>query len=198
MRDVNVRSFTGPADNGRIVDESDAQIDASQEGRASAVKCTGQLRDFRGVWRKLIGGRDACADSNDLVSDVTITVEEATPTGQFVGVSKGGARNVHYIFKRIMAHGRVCDFIYDDYSDQSHLATKGNSLAARMDDGSPVVVYALKTKPSLVTAGGFGPYVFPWWQAFNWRVPFTENYYVVGFIFDTLRRWGWFRAAANS
>ena len=119
----------------------------------------------------------------------------ARPQGQFVQTTKGGAKNIHSRFREIVGHGTVCDFLYDDWSDQSHAATKGCGLDATMADGSAVRVIALKTKPYLMA--GSGPYSFPWWHSLNWRIPFTVNHYVVGFIFDTARRWGFFRSASN-
>lgn len=193
MSDTNLHSFIGPDDNGRTVDLGDLAVDPSQI--ASAIKCTQGVTDLTVAAGRAQGGKDAVADTNNRARDVTVTVEEAEPQGQFVGLVKGGVQRIHYHFPRILAHGKVCDFIYDDWSDQCHDATKGCSLNATMADGSPVYVIALKTKPSL--APGSGPYRFPWWQPLNQRIPFTENYYVVGSAFDVLRRWGLFRAQAN-
>ena len=195
MSDTNLHSFIGPDDNGRTVDLGDVAVDPTKI--ASSAKCTRGVKGLTVTARRAQGGKDAVADTNDRAEDVSVTVEEAEPQGQFVGLVKGGARRIHYCFPRILSHGKVCDFIYDDWSDQCHDATKGCSLAARMADGSPVRVIALKTKPSLVETDGFGPYSFPWWQPLNQRIPFTENYYVVGSAFDVLRRWGLFRAQAN-
>ena len=196
MADINLFSYVGPQDNDAAHSLGDLSPLPAGTNWASPIKISGGVQRLTVAAGIVDGGHDAVVDVNNHATDITVFVAHARPRGEFVQTVKGGAKNVHSNFPAIEGHGSVCDFIYDDYSDQSHDATKDCGLNATMKDGSAVYVIALKTKPSLFP--GSGPYRFSWWQPLNLRVPFTTNYYVVGFIFDTLRRWSFFRAASNS
>lgn len=188
MSDTNLLSFTGPSDNGKIVSLGD--VDGS--GYSSALKFTSGLSGLNLSAGKVLGGHDACVDVNNKANGLSLTLDSALPQGQFVATIKGGANHIWLTVHTIVKHGKVCDIITDDYSDQSHDPTSLVVLDCKMADGSPVRVIALKTKP--VLAPGSGPYkfLFPWpWLNPSWLG------YPCGFIFDTLRRWGFFRSEAN-
>ncbi len=193
--DINLVSFNGPQDNGRIIPVGVIGGDIATATYASALKCSTALTDARISAGVVYGGKDACVDVNNLCLNVVLDVERAVPHGQFFATIKGGSTNISLVCHEIAPGAKVCEVITDDWSDQSHNATKGISLDLKMSDGSAVRVISLKTKPHLVP--GSGPYTFPWWQAINYRLPFTENYYVVGTVFDILRRWGLWREKAN-
>jgi hypothetical protein len=195
MPDINYKSFIAPDDNGKTVDLGDIALPEGTNW-ASAIKISGGVIGLKVTAGSVQGGHDAVTDINNRASAIVVEIDTAIPTGQFVATIKGGAHDVNFKVKNIYSHGKVTDIMVDDWSDQSHDATKAILLNVKMADGSPVNVIALKTKPSL--APGSGPYKFPWWQPINQRIPFTTNYYVVGFAFDTLRRWGFFRSSSNS
>ena len=190
--DTNLKTFAGPYDNGKTVDFGDAVFDASG-GFASGLKFTSAIADIDVTAMKVIGGHDACIDVNNSASRVHVRVEEARPLGEFAVTTKGGSFDIAVKIDRLTAHGRVCDLITDDWSDQSHKATSGVIYDVRTDDGTPVTVIALKTKPSFVAGSGPYKFLFPWpwinpvWLGHPW-----------GFAFDTVRRWGFFRKDSNN
>lgn len=193
MSDRNLKSFVGPEDNNSTVDISET-FDAGQGGYSSALKFSVGLRYFFGVFQKVIGGRDACVDVNNLCQNLSIYVHELQPTGQFAITCKGGSKNVT-IGGGLTAHGKDCDVMLDDWSDQSHAPTENVVLNITSKTGNPVRVRAMKNKPHL--QGGSGPYTFvfpqPW---INPRLPVIGHPWA--FIFETLRRWGFFRAQSNA
>ena len=190
MADRNFYSFNGPADSGRTVAVGDVFLDPAVEW-ASALKFSTGLRDFRCLAASVPGGHDACLDVNNLCADLLIIADELIPNGNFAATIKGGARNITTRVKRLLGHGKVCDVMLDDWSDQSHAPTENILLDWRTDDGSPVTVVALKARPRL--APGSGPYRF---LIPAWLNPRLLGY-PIGAAFEVLRRWGFFRSAAN-
>lgn len=185
--DENLFSFNGPDSNGQSVYAGTA--DASSGGYASALKFSTGLRDFTIHAEKAVGGRDACVDVNNLCRALDITVDELWPTGQFAATLKGGSQDV-ILRGRLMRHASKFDVIIGDWSDQSHEPTIRITLAIIPADGQPVVVCVLKgARP--IEKPGTGPYVY--------RFPDPDAWYhdLCVFGFETLRRWGFWRAQAN-
>ena len=190
MSDRNFKSFNGPHDNAKSVRVPDISFGTDLEW-ASALKFSTGLRDFTVCAGTVPGGHDACLDVNNLCDGITIIADELIPNGNFAATIKGGSRNIRMRVRRLLGHGKVADVMLDDWSDQSHAPTENIVLDWRTADGSPVTVLALKARPRL--APGSGPYRFliPAWANPSWLG------HPIGAAFEVLRRWGFFRAAAN-
>ena len=195
MLDSNLHAFAGPADNGKTVvlgDPVDGSVVDPATGApyASALKLTGALTSFRLTAGKVTGGHDACVDINNLCRNVAVEVAELWPTGQFAATIKGNT--VGWALRgRLMCHAKRFAVIVGDWSDQSNLYTMGGVLGITPDDGQPVVVCVLAgTKPQLEP--GTGPYVF------RFPSPDMPGHDLCVYGYQTLRRWGFYRAEANA
>ena len=211
MADVNLLSFNGPGDNGRVV-VLDQDLYASGLN-ASAVKCSTGLEDFSlTVNGTVTGGGNACVDVNNGVQGAKVYAKLLVPTGEFVATVKGasGVKKPVELGGVIRGSGKATgllggikwlswlpscltghiDVIGGDWSDQSHGYVLLWELNYRKDDGQPVAVMCLAARRP-TEALGSGPY--------KYRFPHPDRFYHGLFVwcFETLRRWGFWRSEAN-
>lgn len=188
MADVNLKAWVGPDDNGKFVTITET-VDASN-GYASALKFSMGLKGLALTAEKVIGGHDGCIDINNFASLVDVVIAEAVPTGQFVATTKGDAHDTLIHVKKLSGHGKVCDFIYGDWSDQSHSWSINNTLIVNeVSDGKPVTVIVLAADfPVTVDTGVTYKFLYnqPWYPKIVRRL--------ISWGFLTLRRWGFFRS----
>lgn len=188
MNDTYLRSFTGPDDNDGM-SALGGPIDGTHY--SAPLKFTSGLTNFTFINQDVVtGGKNAAVDVNNKCQHLEIELSRVIPRGEFVATSKGGAEDVLIKIESLLGHGKVCDLITDDWSDQSHDPTKGVRYDVTAFDHSPITVIALKEPPTFI---GGGPYVFlfPWpWINPRWLG------YPCGKAFEVLRRWGFFRGAA--
>jgi len=195
MKDVNLLSFVAPVNNkgeltAGLLDASGPSPDGTPY--ASALKFSGQLQNFKAAAKVVHGGHDACVDVNNRASGLEISADMFWSHGEFVATIKGGASYV-VLTGTIFHGGTVTDVMLDDWSDQSHEPTHDIVLCLKRQDGAAVRVIALKNLP--VFGEHSGPYSLPWWTVLNFKI---GPYWLIGSSFEVLRRWGFFRSAANS
>ncbi len=192
MSDINKHSFNGPDDNGKGINLGDVYLDPKIDW-ASAIKCTSQLRDFTLKAQSVPGGHDAVVDINNQCNGISVGIETAFPNGQFLTTIKGGSKNITLSVGRLYGHGKVCDVMLGDWSDQSHKRVENVTLDIHSppENGPVTVIWLGSTRPIL--APGSGPYKFI-------GLPRCTPQPVVDlttYVFYTLRRWGFFRSQAN-
>ncbi len=186
--DSNLHVFVGPQDDGRVTTFMDL-VDGSQF--SSAIKCTAGAQNLIITAGRVIGGRDACLDINNLTKNVRVSISEAEATGQFVATIKGESEDP-FVTAHVVNHGKICDFILGDWSDQRRGFVKRPVLNATAKTGPVTVIWLASDKPFLFP--GSGPYRFKYWP--RWTPLWLHALIVYGF--QTLRRWGLFRAQSNA
>ena len=201
MADENLFNFegpdaTGPRDNGTtvVLGDDDASVPTPTGGRySSGLKFSTAVQDVTvTVIGTATGGRDAVVDANNSPKRLTILIAIAKATGQFIATIKGGAQDIALTIVKIIARGTVCEVILGDWSDQNHEWCKRISLSLKMADGSAVRLIVLASEwPTEVPESGPYRYLYvkPWFP--DWL------HHLIVFVFQTLRRWGLFRAQAN-
>lgn len=192
MSDVNLYSYNGPDWNGRSFQHLNTvgNLEDAVAGKySSPLKFSTGLRDFTLDAPLVIGGKDACVDINNLCSGIRIHLGEWRPTGQFAGTIKGGTTKTE-LSGALLCHGKKADFIYGDWSDQSHDKVTESVLNIIAKTPDPVRVLVLKAhKPAFVTGSGPYEWLFP--------SPNLPMHDLIVYGFETLRRWGAFREESN-
>lgn len=185
MPDINLLSFNGPADNGRVVDLADQNFDGSGGVIADTLKFSTGLSNFRGSFGEVTSGKEDAFDFNNLCAGVSVTAKKIILQGSMGITIKGGCRDIGVTCFDVVGRGKETDVDLGNWSDQSHDYVQRVSLNLRRRDGSPIYVRMIASdQPSLVP--GSGPYVFVFPQ------PNIPRWLVVP-MFNQLRRSGLFR-----
>lgn len=154
-QDVNLRSWLGPDDNGKQIDERG--IVCGGNPCTSPLKFTRQVHDVIAKFGTVLCGTENAADVNDR-SLVTLSAEKWNIIGSKYGFTvKGGS--YADLSGEVVGHGRECDADFGNYSDQFPSGRSWGRLSLWRADGSPIRVRCIcADAPELVP--GSGPYVF--------------------------------------
>lgn len=160
--DHNLFSYTGPADNGRIIDDSSltlATASPSPEWQ-DTLKLTTGLSDFFLQVGTIYGGSEDCVDINGGAKRLVIVAQEWHSGGKYVATVKD-CQDVS-LTGEIMIGGTVCDVDLGNYSQQGGTKVTGTHLNYHKADGSPIRVRVLNAeKPTAGPMCGRLEYIFP-------------------------------------
>lgn len=156
--DINLISFNGPQDNGRVV----SMLNDITPGPeiADTIKCSTGLQNFKASFGQVTTGYEDALDVNNRCGDLDIFahlwVFPSRPTCGFT--VKGGSFNVR------ISGAVIGDPLVDigNASDQSHVWVTGTRLNLRRNDGQPIRVRVLAGEfPTEEPGSGPYRYVFP-------------------------------------
>lgn len=182
--DRNLRSFYGPQDSGRVIDERGTTLGSNTPDYTAPLKFTSGVRSINARFGTVLGGTENALDCNNH-AEVKVSAElwdiEACKYGFTV---KGGASAE--IEGVVRGHGRECDVDLGNGSDQSHDWSSAVLNLRHEWPGDKIRVRVLAAnRPKLVLGSGPYRFIFPWpWLPMRWL-------WVKAFL--QLRRMGWFR-----
>lgn len=159
--DINLISFNGPHDDGRLVNLGD--LDASGGTYADAVKCSTQLQNFTGRFGIVTSGYEDALDVNNRCWNLDLSATLWRLRDCRMGFTLKGGSGLLRLSGPVEGHGRECDVDLGNASDQSHDWVKHVRLNLWSLDGSKIRVRVLGAdEPREEPGSGPYEYVFPW------------------------------------
>jgi hypothetical protein len=181
--DDNLRSFYGPQDDYRVIEEGDVDQGNPGKNYDTPLKFTSKVRGVLAHFGVVYAGKkNGAVDCNNEASDLDLTARLWDIDGSKYGFTNKGGCSRNKFRGEVKGHGKECDFDQDNGSDQSHKPCVGTRLALWRKDRTAIRVRYLYFKP--IFEEGTGPYrfVFPW----PW-IPLPRSW--VAKIFLQCRRW---------
>jgi len=174
--DSHILGYFGPANNNQTVTDL-TYIDGTSA--SEAIKCTSYLENFTGIFGRVVGGYEDCADINNHSKNIHLKADLWVPTGKFGFTVKGESSGVT-LEGPLKNHGTEVDVDFGNWSDQGNGYTFDNTLNLWMLDGSKVRVRCLAGyKPTIVPGSGPYEYIFP--KPNTWYHNIAVWFFQVGF-----------------